>query len=143
MTMRCLALVLLAALTAPPAAIAQARGSASFDVAGTSAGDVDAFLRKINEAIDQDDHAAVARMVAYPAKMWIGHRTITVKNRAELMRYYDSIFSDEVVDILAEASSKTAWANWQGVMFEDGRVWLSVGEDRRLRIATVNPPADS
>ncbi|MBV9493280.1 MAG: hypothetical protein JOZ54_03455 [Acidobacteria bacterium] len=88
----------------------------------------------------RDDREAVSRMIAYPARMWDGRRTVIVRNARELDRRFAAVFTPELRRLLRAASSKTAWANWRGVMFESGRIWLAAGEDERLRIQTINEP---
>lgn len=132
-----LALLLLAT---PQRGFAQLEGSAPFSEAGTSAKQIDAFLARLKTALNKDDRAAVCRMVAYPARVWDGRKSVTVRNAKELRRHFDDVFSPELRRVVNAASSQTAWANWQGVMFDSGRIWLAVGDDGRLRILTINPP---
>ncbi|MEO7794448.1 MAG: hypothetical protein ABIV06_06700 [Thermoanaerobaculia bacterium] len=130
-----------ALLWAPPAS-SQVEGSAPFSSAGTSAEAVDRFLADLREAMAQDDRAGVAAMLQYPLQAWDGERSLKVKSAKQLLRNFDRIFDKGLKSTICDATSATAFANYQGVMFEDGRMWLRPTEGEEvLRIVTLNAPA--
>ena len=149
-------LVGLALLWAPPAP-AQVQGSATFSTAGTSAEAVDRFLVGLQEDLARDDRAAVAERFEYPLQAWNGERSVKIKSEKQLVKSFDRIFDRGLRATIASASAATAFANWQGVMFDDGRIWLRPGEADEavdlpdegegapdaLRIVTINPPVEA
>lgn len=136
-----MALLSLALLSPGRAAHAQAEGSAPFSSTGTSAEAIDHFLDRLRAALAKNDRAAVAAMADYPLRAWDGKRNVKIKSRSALLADFDRIFDDGLRKTIHDASAKTAWANWQGVMFDDGRIWIRpVSPTDELRIVTINQP---
>lgn len=131
-------------LLGPPPAAAQIEGSAPFSTAGTTAEEVDRSLDGLRAALAAGDRATVAAMVEYPLRAWDGHRSLKLKTAQQLQEKFDRIFDSGLLATIAKASAATAFANWQGVMFDDGRIWLRPAEvDGTLRIVTINEPVAS
>ncbi len=128
-------------LCAQPAT-SQIEGSAPFSVAGTSAQAVDRFLAQLRDALAHRERAKVADMLQYPLQAWDGDRSLKIKTRKQLLRKFDRIFDSSLRSTISNASSETAFANWQGVMFDDGRIWLRPTDAAdTLLIVTINAPA--
>jgi hypothetical protein len=120
---------------------AQAEGSAPFSSTGTSAEAIDHFLDRLRAALAKNDRASVATMVDYPLRAWDGRSSVKIKSRSTLLKDFDRIFDGSLRKTIQDASSRTAWANWQGVMFDDGRMWIRpVPPKDELRIVTINQP---
>lgn len=130
--------VLLCAST--PFAEAQVEGSAPFSSAGTTRKEVTAFLAKLQQAVTADDRTAVAALVHFPLRAWTGKTTVEVRNRKQLLTDYPRIFTSSLRKTIAEARVDQAFANWQGVMFEGGRIWIRPNGSGRLGIVTINEP---
>lgn len=121
---------------------AQVEESAPFSTAGTSAEEVDRAVAALRAALAGDDRASVAAMVEYPLQAWDGRRSVKIKTAKQLLERFDRIFDSSLRATIASARSATAFANWQGVMFDDGRIWLRPAEEGgALRIVTINEPA--
>lgn len=126
------------AAVAPPAR-AQEEGSAPFSSIGTTAEAIDHFLDGLRAALARNDHAAVAAMCEFPLRAWDGKRNVQIKSKSALLKQFDTVFDASLRKTIADASAKTAWANWQGVMFDSGRIWLRPGPPKdELRIVTIN-----
>lgn len=122
-----------------PSTWAQTEGSASFDSAGTSAKAVTAFLAALQKAVAADDRDAVAGLFSYPARVPLKGRSGKVKNKAELTAAYADIFDPGLKKLIADARLDQVFANSQGVMIGNGRLWFSpVGAKGQLAIITIN-----
>ena len=142
--MKMLSMVLLCALLilgfGPEPARGQLPGSTPLSTAGTTPEEVTHFLSQLQTAVAKNRRDDVAKMFSYPAKCW-GGKSLTINNRKMLLNYYEAIFTPDVKKIIADATLDTTWANWQGVMLANGRIWFSKdGEKGPLKIATINSP---
>jgi len=131
----------LAALAASAVVFAVAPGSAPFSTAGTTEEAAARFLATLQDAVRVDDRAKLATMFRYPARVWDGKRTIVVRSRDELLARAASVFDAGLRRSILAATPDDLWANWQGVMFDSGRVWFGAAENGALRIITINAPA--
>jgi hypothetical protein len=122
-------------------AIAQLPGSAPFSSAGTTAEAVAAFLPRLQKAVAADDRKAVAALVRFPLRAWDGRRSVSIPDRRALGARYGAIFTADLRKVVADARVDTAFANWQGVMWESGRIWIAPDEAGTLRIITINAPS--
>ncbi len=133
----------LVALAASAAAFAAAPGSAPFSTAGTTEAAAARFLASLQDAVRADDRAKLASMFRYPARVWDGRRTIVVHSRDELLARAASVFDAGLRRSILAARPDDLWANWQGVMFDSGRVWFGAAGNGPLRIITINAPASA
>ena len=129
------------ALAASAAAFAAAPGSAPFSTAGTTEEAAARFLATLQDAVRTNDRAKLATMFRYPARVWDGKRTIVVRSRDEFLARAASVFDADLRRSILAATPDGLWANWQGVMFDSGRVWFGAAENGTLRIITINAPA--
>ena len=127
---------------AVPHAAAQLSGSAPLSSAGTSEKAVTEFLGKLQKAVQADDRVGVAGLVAFPLRAWNGKTVVMVKDKNQFLAQYPVIFSPMLKTTIATSRLENSWANNQGVMFDNGRIWLGAGSKGMLRIITVNPPSD-
>jgi hypothetical protein len=118
-------------------------GSAPFSSAGTTAEAVSAFLGRLQKAVAADDRKTVVALADYPLRAWNGKRTVMVRDRHELLALYSSVFRNDLRKAILSARVETAFANWQGVMWESGRFWIRADQDGTLRIVTINQPASA
>jgi hypothetical protein len=124
-------------------ALGQLAGSSTFSTAGTSAEAAGEFLARLQPAVAADRRDTVAGLIEYPISAWIGGRSATLRNRREFLAKYDAIFTKSLKATIAAAKVENSWANWQGVMFDSGRIWLRPkGPNDSLRIVTINAPTN-
>lgn len=128
-----------AALAAP---LPQEEGSTTFEMAGTTKAAVEKFLERLKAAVADDDTKTASVLVNYPLRAWTGKKTVQVKDPKTFIRLYPDIFTADVKKSVAKASIDKVFVNSQGVMFDNGRVWIAVVEGK-LGIITVNPPPDA
>jgi len=131
------------ALAASAAAFGAAPGSAPFSTAGTTEEAAARFLAALQDAVHANDRAKLATMFRYPARVWDGRQTIVVRSREEYLARAANVFDAELRRSILAAKPDDLWANWQGVMFDSGRVWFGAAENGTLRIITVNAPTSA
>ena len=126
-----------------PVGTALAQGAPAFDVAGTDAQHVTAFLKQLQTAVAFDNRMKVASLVDFPLKAWIDGESVSIKNEAEFHARYSRIFDAGLKAAIAAARVETLSANQQGVMFDNGRVWFRpvVEHKNAMKIVTINEPA--
>jgi hypothetical protein len=125
-----------------PAGTARAQGTPSFDVAGTDAQKVTAFLKQLQAAVAFDNRIKVASLFDFPLKVWIGGQDVTIRNESEFHTRYSQIFDAGLKQSIAAAKVETLVANQQGVMFDNGRVWFrpTVEHKNAIKVVAINEP---
>jgi len=125
-----------------PAGTAQAQGTPSFDVAGTDAQKVTAFLKQLQAAVAFDNRLKVASLFDFPLKVWIDGEEVTIKGESEFQARYSRIFDAQLKQAIAAAKVDALFANQQGVMFDNGRVWFRpiVEHKNAIKVVTINEP---
>jgi len=138
--------ILLTALVLPclPHAVgsALAQTGPAFDVAGTDAATVTAFLRSLQTSVALGNRTKVATLVHFPLKVWLDGEMTTIRGESEFQARYSRIFDDSVKKAIAEANVDTLFANQQGVMVDNGRVWFRpISEHKNaIKIVAINDP---
>ena len=139
--------ILLTALVLP--CLPHATGSAlaqagpAFDVAGTDAARVTAFLKSLQSAVALGNRTKVATLVHYPLKVWLDGEEAAIRSESELQARYSRIFDADVKKAIAEANVEALVANQQGVMFDNGRVWFRPVTEQKnaIKIVAINEPS--
>jgi hypothetical protein len=138
--------ILLTALVLPclphAAGSALAQTGPAFDVAGTDAATVTAFLKSLQASVALGNRTKVATLVHFPLKVWLDGEETTIRSESEFQARYSRIFDESVRKAVAEAKVDTLFANQQGIMFDNGRVWFRpVSEHRNaIKIVAINDP---
>lgn len=139
--------ILITALVLPclphAAGSAFAQAGPAFDVAGTDAAEVTAFLRSLQSAVALGNRAKVASLVDYPLKVWLDGEETVIRNESELQVRYGRIFDADVKQAIAEARVDTLSASRQGVAVDNGRVWFRpvTEHGNAIRIVAINDPS--
>ena len=125
-----------------PAGTAQAQGTPAFDVAGTDAKQVTAFLKCLQQSVAIDNRLKVASLVDFPLKVWVNGANVTIRNESEFHARYSQIFDAQMKASIAAAKVDTLVASQQGVTFDNGRVWFRPVAERKnaLKVVAVNEP---
>lgn len=133
---------LVVAMLLPGSPRVAAQPADPFAAAGTDAPAVERFLGELQRAVAADDRAAVLALFACPCTVWDGQRRRHVHEAGQIRPFYDAVFDAGLKQQIAAARVGDLFANWQGVMLGDGRLWFTAsGSDGRLGISTVNAPA--
>lgn len=88
--------VMAAVAGVPPDYTEVAKELPLFEAAGLTREKSARFLLTLRGAVERDDREAVAGLVAYPVTVRQGKKSRSIKDRAELLRDYDAIFTEKV-----------------------------------------------
>ena len=123
--LKAVALALL--LLAPTAAFAgttEAVDQAITDNLGDPAGFHEAF-EAIQQAVADDDAAALADWVQFPINVKMGNKAVTLKDAGAFVDAYPDLFTDNIKDAITGQNYEDLFVNYQGAMFGDGQLWIS------------------
>jgi hypothetical protein len=104
---------------------------------------VRSFLHELQLAVAADNRTRVVSMVRFPIDIEIAGKRTHLKNRSELLKYYDVAFDTKVKGFIAKQKFKDLFCNGQGVMIGRGEIWInSSGKPPRLKVVAINndPP---
>jgi hypothetical protein len=121
---------------------AYAQTAQVFAVAGTDAAQVTAFLKCLQTSVALGNRLKVASLVHYPLKVWVDGEEMVIDNESEFQAHYSRIFDADVKKAIADAKVDALFANQQGVMFDNGRVWFRpVAEHKNaIKVVAINDP---
>lgn len=101
------------------------------------------FLGDLQHSVAVDDRAHVAGMVRFPISITVSGKSMTLRNRDQLLKYYDVAFDAKVKGFIAKQKASELFCNWKGIMIGRGEIWISAaGKSSHLRIIAINnnPP---
>lgn len=115
---------------------------AAYDVANTDSATVARFIAKLQHAAALNDSIAIASLIDYRHNigLWDGRNTAYYSTRAQFLRAYHRIFDANLKHEIAAVTPDSLFANYQGVMFNSGRVWIYPNDNGQLLIVTINEP---
>jgi hypothetical protein len=85
----------------------------------------------------------VTLMVRFPIRIVAEGKPLTLRDRGQLLKYYDVAFDSKVKAFIAKQKYSDLFCNWKGIMIGRGEIWINtVGKSFRLRIVAINnnPP---
>jgi uncharacterized protein YecE (DUF72 family) len=138
--------IILAALVLPclplTAGPALAQAAPAFAAAGTDTAQVTAFLKCLQSSVALGNRLKVATLVHFPLKVWLDGEETVIATESEFQARYSRIFDADVKKAIAEAKVETLFANQQGVMFDNGRIWFRPLTEHKnaIKIVAVNDP---
>lgn len=101
-------------------------GENRYHIAGfTDDAATEAFVARFRTAALERDREAVADMVRYPIEVTIDGKRRTIKDRGELVRRFDAVFTDAYLDRLREGYPLHLFVKYSGVMLGRGEVWFA------------------
>jgi len=104
---------------------------------------VEQFLQDLQHSVAVDDRARVVEMVGFPIKITADGKSRTLRNRNQLLAYYNVAFDAKVRGFIAKQKVSELFCNWKGIMIGRGEVRINTsGRSSRLRIIAINnnPP---
>jgi len=124
---------------------ALAQTAQDFRVAGTDAAQVTAFLKCLQTSVALGNRLKVATLVRFPLKVWVDGEQTVINNESEFQAKYGRIFDADLKKAIADAKVDTLFANQQGVMFDNGRVWFRpvVEHKNAVKIVAINDTAQT
>ena len=98
-----------------------------------------AFFETFQKTLAAGDRQAIVRLVRYPLRAQLNGKTSLLRNKAQLLRKYDLIFTSAVRCKVLAAKKSDVWGNWQGFTVADGVIWWdSSSEGAPFHVITVN-----
>jgi hypothetical protein len=79
----------------------------------------------IQKAVADDDKAAFADWVSYPISVTADGEEMSIADAAQFVEHYDNILTDEIKSAIKDQTWAGLFANYQGIMFGNGPVWVS------------------
>ena len=79
----------------------------------------------IQQAVGDDDAAALAEWVQFPINVRIGDKAETLEDADAFVNAYPEVFSDAIKAAVTGQAYEDLFVNYQGAMFGDGQVWVS------------------
>jgi hypothetical protein len=102
---------------------------------------VNAFVKRFRDAVLDADSKRVAEMIAYPVKVTIDGKLISINDAKELEARFKSIFTEKYVEKIRNSPPCHLFSRDQGVMLGNGQVWVApVKENGRTepKVIAVN-----
>jgi hypothetical protein len=87
------------------------------------------IVQNFIETIKTKNKVKISSMVSYPLAR--EYPISEVKNKNELLKRFDEIFDDKLINLIVKSKINTDWdeMGWRGIMLLNGEVWLnSTGE---------------
>jgi hypothetical protein len=84
-----------------------------------------AFFDRLQHAVAAGDKKAVADMVSYPVAVHRAGKETTLRTKRDFIAQYQSIFTPQLVDVVARQKYATLFVRDQGAMIGDGEIWFS------------------
>ena len=141
---------LCAPLVAMLLAASQARGQSDayraglhVDVSNTDSATVLRFVDTLKAVVARNDRRAAARLMDYPLEVWDGAKYRHVRSERSFLARYDAFLPRALQRTIASLTIDSLFSNWQGIMFDNGRVWFHAVPSGALKIATINAPVDT
>lgn len=97
-----------------------------------------AFLAKLKAAAESDNKEQIAGMVAYPLRVFEGDKKKTIRSAREFIADYGHLLTPSVKRAVLGQSPECLFANYQGVMIDDGVIWFQEQRNDTFRIITLN-----
>lgn len=84
-----------------------------------------AFFDRLQQAVAAGDKNAVADMIAYPIAVHRAGKDTTLRSKRDFIANYPSIFTPQLVDIVARQKYATLFVRDEGAMIGNGEIWFS------------------
>lgn len=126
----------------PAPVAAQATTDQAFQVAGTDAEHVGAFLKTLRTAVAVDNRYKVATLLTYPIDVIVEGDTLTLRSQGDLLANYSRVFTPTLKRAIAEARVDNLVVDEKGVHIDAGRLCCKPQQGRpdAIRIVAINRP---
>jgi hypothetical protein len=92
---------------------------------------------KLKEASKTKNKKQIIKLIRYPLSTKVGGKRVSLKNEAEVKKYYSQIFDETFFSAIDSQDINKLFCNYQGVMLGGGEIWLGKHKDKS-GIKTVN-----
>jgi len=104
---------------------------------------VERFVADLQHSVAVDDRAHVAEMIRFPISIAVKGKSLTLRNKDQLLKYYNVACDSKVKGFIAKQHVSELFCNWKGIMVGRGEIWINaVGRSSPLKIVAINnnPP---
>jgi hypothetical protein len=131
-------------LTGQEAVVAPCKGSTVDSYDATEAEGARGFVAELQKLVREGDKAGIAERVGYPLRvnrMVDGKRRHgTIRDQKQFVEEYYRLFNHGVrAAILKPDAARCLFANDQGFMIGNGKVWFEETAAKQFRISALNP----
>jgi hypothetical protein len=96
------------------------------------------FLAGLQRAVGVGDRASVAAMIRYPLRVNGVKGLHWITTPAQMLRHYTAIMTPHMKASISTQRAECLFANWQGVMIDNGEVWFDDEAPGAMKIITFN-----
>lgn len=104
--------------------------------------EVEDFFVKIQDYVVNNNKKQLADQIRYPITVKIKGKATKIHNKDEFISKYDEIIYPDYKKVIVNAFTKYLFANYQGVMLNNGEIWINevttAGNDSKLLITAIN-----
>lgn len=106
-----------------------------------NAGQLHPFLKKLKAEGAKGERANFLKFVQFPLRVSFGKkRKVVIENAAELKKTEADVFSHAVQQSIKKIRVEDLFCNSQGVMIDNGRIWINDFQNKMMGIRTINVP---
>jgi hypothetical protein len=102
---------------------------------GSSDAELERNAQAFYFAVLKADRNVASRLVRYPLKAYVRGKVKTIRDRDDLLRNYDFIFTPQYVSCIRAGIPKNMFVHNGAVMLGNGEVWF----DGEGHVVTLNP----
>lgn len=113
-----------------------------YEITGIREEEAKAFLKKFAAHVKTGEKEEASRMIAFPKKVILPDKQVTVQSPEEFLAYYDEIFTEDYKERIGQLMVEDdVWWSYRGVAVGNGEVWLNE-RDGILWIEALNNGED-
>ena len=130
--------------TSPDAGYSESAGGEDqmYEITGIREEEAKAFLKKFAAHVKAGEKKEASRMIAFPKKVVLPDKQVTVQSSEEFLAYYDEIFTADYRERIGQLMAEDdVWWSYRGVAVGNGEVWLNE-RDGTLWIEALNNGED-
>lgn len=130
--------------TSPDAGYSESAGGEDqmYEITGIREEEAKAFLKKFAAHVKAGEKKEASRMIAFPKKVVLPDKQVTVQSPEEFLAYYDEIFTADYRERIGQLMAEDdVWWSYRGVAVGNGEVWLNE-RDGTLWIEALNNGED-
>lgn len=104
--------------------------------------DVENFFSEIQDYVINNNKEQLAEQILYPITVKINDKATEIQSKNDFINKYDEILYPDYKKVIINAFTKYLFANYQGVMLNNGEIWINevttAGSNSRLMITAIN-----
>lgn len=98
-----------------------------------NAAQFETVFTKLQGLVAAGNKEAVADYILYPLNVYTQGAPTTYSSREELLKNYDTVFTEKVKEAFAKQKVKETFVNYKGVMVGGGEIWFTQSDELQYR----------